>query len=543
MAAMSKQMNDSPSSTSAKNLPVGNANNNNQNAHNNGKGKEVATTSGGGTTWLYGLTRREAAEASDAIVTDRFIIVFIDDILVYSKSREDYANHLRITLTTLEENGLYAKFSKCEFWLESVAFLGHVKTGKFQCSKACEKSFQEHKTRLTSAPILTLSSGSGGYIVYRDASRIGLGCVLMQNGKVIAYTSRQLKKHEKNYPTHDSELAAVVFALKIWRHYLYGEHCNVFTDYKSLQYIFNQRELNLRQRRWLELLNDYDLKILYHPGKANMVANPLSRKSMGTLAYLLVHGMPMGKEIRRLASLGVRLDETEDGELVGITPSRSDIVESIKSKQYDDELLVKLTDGVEGGEYTSFTIGTGDSVLRLQGRLCVPDVDERTIQTLEDMLQACVIDFEGNWDENLPLVEFVYNNSYQASIQMAPYESLYGRRCRSPIGWFEPTKVELLGPNSVHEAIEEVNLIVQLLETAQSRQKSYTDMRQCELEFLVGDKVFLKVSSMKGVMWFGKKGKLSPHFIGPYEIVRKIGTVAYELKLPSDMAMVRCFTF
>ncbi|XP_059307043.1 uncharacterized protein LOC132058603 [Lycium ferocissimum] len=335
---------------------------------------------------------------------DRFIIVFIDDILVYSKNREDHANHLRITLTTLEENELYAKFSKCEFWLDSVAFLGHVvtgdgikvdpqkiaavkdwprptsateirsflglanyyrkfvegfssiaspltkltqKTAKFQWSEACERSFQELKTRLTSAPILTLPSGSGGYVVYCDASRIGLGCVLMQNGKVIAYASRQLKKHEKNYPTHDLELAAVVFALKIWRHYLYGEHCDVFTDHKSLQYIFKQRELNLRQRRWLELLKDYDLNILYHPGKANVVADALSRKSMGTLAYLRAHEIPMGKEIRRLASLGVRLDETENGELVGITPSRSDIIERIKFKQYDDELLAKPRDGVE----------------------------------------------------------------------------------------------------------------------------------------------------------------------------------------------------
>ncbi|XP_059292641.1 uncharacterized protein LOC132046113, partial [Lycium ferocissimum] len=121
---------------------------------------------------------------------------------------------------------------------------------------------------------------------------------------------------------------------------------------------------------------------------------------------------------------------------------------------------------------------------------------------------------------------------------MAPYEALYGRHCRSLICWFEPTEVELLGPDSVHEAIEKVNLIVQWLKTAQSRQKSYTDMRRRELEFSVGDKVFLKVSLMKEVMRFGKKGKLSPRFIGPYEIVRKIGTVAYELKLPSDMAMV-----
>ncbi|XP_059310106.1 uncharacterized protein LOC132061279 [Lycium ferocissimum] len=121
---------------------------------------------------------------------------------------------------------------------------------------------------------------------------------------------------------------------------------------------------------------------------------------------------------------------------------------------------------------------------------------------------------------------------------MAPYEALYGRHCRSLIGWFEPTEVELLGPDSVHEAIEKVNLIAQRLKTAQSRHKSYTDMRHHELEFSVGKKVFLKVSPMKEVMRFGRKGKLSPRFISPYEIVRRIGKVAYELKLPFEMAMV-----
>ena len=147
--------------------------------------------------------------------------------------------------------------------------------------ETCEKSFQELKDRLTSAPVLTLPKSGENYTVYCDASRVGLGCVLMQAGKVIAYASRQLKVHEKNYPTHDLELAAVVFALKLWRHYLYGVHVDVFTDHKSLQYVFTQRELNLRQRRWLELLKDYDMNVHYHPGKANVVADALSRMSMG----------------------------------------------------------------------------------------------------------------------------------------------------------------------------------------------------------------------------------------------------------------------
>nr|GFC91191.1 putative reverse transcriptase domain-containing protein [Tanacetum cinerariifolium] len=135
--------------------------------------------------------------------------------------------------------------------------------------------------------VLTLPSGSGGFQIYSDAFKKGLGCVLMQHGKVIAYASRQLKHYEVNYPTHDLELAAVIFALKIWRHYLYGELCDIFTDHKSLKYIFTQRELNMRQRRWLELLKDYDTNIQYHPGKANVVADALSRKS-GMIAGIQV---------------------------------------------------------------------------------------------------------------------------------------------------------------------------------------------------------------------------------------------------------------
>ena len=226
---------------------------------------------------------------------DKFVIVFIDDILVYSGSPKEHAEHLRTILQILRERQLYAKFSKCQFWLDKVAFLGHVisaegisvnphkieaivnwkpptnvsevcsflglagyyrkfvdgfskiatpstnllkKDQKFEWSDTCHHSFEELRQRLTTASVLALLSGKDGYVVYSDASRQGLGCVLMQDHRVIVYASRQLKKHEQNYPTHDLELAAVVFALKIWRHYLYGVPCQIFTDHKSLQYIF-----------------------------------------------------------------------------------------------------------------------------------------------------------------------------------------------------------------------------------------------------------------------------------------------------------------
>ena len=142
------------------------------------------------------------------------------------------------------------------------------------------------KRRLTLAPILIVPDRGPGYTVYCDASRAGLGCVLMQSGRVVAYGSRQLKNHEQNYLTHDMELAAVVFALKIWRHYLYGEEFEVYSYHKSLKYIFTQRDLNMRQRRWMEFLEDYEFTLHYHPGKANVVADALSRKSRGVLASI-----------------------------------------------------------------------------------------------------------------------------------------------------------------------------------------------------------------------------------------------------------------
>ncbi|KAI3826071.1 hypothetical protein L1987_00113 [Smallanthus sonchifolius] len=266
---------------------------------------------------------------------DKFVIVFIDYILIYSKTKADHEQHLRLVLDLLKKEQLYAKFSKCEFWLKEVQFLGHIVNDKgihvdpakietvknwnapktptevrsflglagyyrrfisnfskivvpltalthkgktYEWGPKQEEAFQTLKQKLCNAPILTLPDGNDDLVVYCDASNQGLGCVLMQRGKVIAYASRQLKIHEKNYTTHDLELGAVVFALKIWRRYLYGMKYVVFTDHKSLQHIFNQKELNMRQRRWVELLNDYDCEIRYHPGKANVVADSLSRK-------------------------------------------------------------------------------------------------------------------------------------------------------------------------------------------------------------------------------------------------------------------------
>ncbi|GKA80959.1 putative reverse transcriptase domain-containing protein [Tanacetum coccineum] len=289
---------------------------------------------------------------------DKFVIVFIDDILIYSKNKKEHEEHLKAILELLKKEELYAKFSKCEFWIPKVQFLGHVidsqgihvdpakiesikdwaspktpteirqflglagyyrrfiegfskiakpmtkltqKKVTFEWGDKQEAAFQILKNKLCSAPVLALPQGAENFIVYCDASHKGLGAVLMQNEKVIAYASRQLKIHKKNYTTHDLELGAVVFALKLWRHYLYGTKCTVFTDHKSLQHILNQKELNMRQRRWLELLSDYDCEIRYHPGKANVVADALSRQEriepLRVRALVMTIGLNLPKQI------------------------------------------------------------------------------------------------------------------------------------------------------------------------------------------------------------------------------------------------------
>ncbi|KAH0650287.1 hypothetical protein KY284_030199 [Solanum tuberosum] len=550
---------------------------------------------------------------------DLFVIVFIDDILIYSRNEEEHANHLRVILQTLKDPQLFAKFSKCELWLQSVAFLSHIV--------------------------------------------VGLGCVLMQRCKVIAYASRQLKVHEKNYPTHDLELVVVVFALKIWRHYLI---C-------------------------LEFLKDYDMSMDYYPGKANVVEDALSRLSMGSVAHVEEEIKELAKDVHRLARLGVRLMSISDGGVTVHNGSESSLVVEVKVKQDSDMILLQLKSAVYQQRVEVLSQG-GDGVLRHQGRLYVPkvrelrqqilieshnsryfmhpgatkmyhdlrevfwwngmkrdiadfmakcpncyqvnveyhkpggmtqDIDiptwkwevitmdfirglphtrrqhvtiwvivdrvtkfahflvvkttdsvedyakiyineivrflgvplsiisnrgpqftshfwksfqkglgtqvnlsttfhpqtdgqaERTIHTLEDMLRACVIDFKGSWDDHLPLIEFAYNNNYHSSIQMAYYKALYRRICRSPVVLLKVGEAALIGPDSVHDAMEKVQKIRDRLKTAQSRQKSYADVRRRELEFQVDDWVFLKVSPMKGVMRFAKKGKLKLAAVHP----------------------------
>ncbi|KAL0551526.1 hypothetical protein IC582_010615 [Cucumis melo] len=353
------------------------------------------------------------------------------------RTRESHEEHLRIVLQTLREKQLYAKFSKCEFWLEQVVFLGHVvsakgvsvdpqkveaivnwerpisatevrsflglagyyrrfiedfsrlalpltaltrKNVKFEWSDKCEQSFQELKKRLVTAPILVLPVTGKDYVIYCDASRLGLGCVLMQDGNVIAYASRQLKEHECNYSTHDLELAAVILALKIWRHYLFGEKCHIFTYHKSLKYIFDKKELNLRKRRWLELIKDYDCTIEYHPGKANVVADALSRKSRLPKSALCGIRVALLNELRGSKAVVT----TEDSRsLLAQFQVRSSLVTEIVRRQLEDSNLQKKFEKSKKGLEVEFELRTDGAIVK-QGRLCVPNISELKNAILEE---------------------------------------------------------------------------------------------------------------------------------------------------------------
>nr|GEV77827.1 retrotransposon protein, putative, Ty3-gypsy subclass [Tanacetum cinerariifolium] len=355
---------------------------------------------------------------------DRFVIVFIDDILIYSKTQEEHVDHLRLVLELLRKEKLYAKFSKCELCIKEVRFLRHViselagynrrfienfskivksltiltqKCKTFDWGEEQELAFQTLKDKLCNAPVLALPDGPKDLVVYCDAYGLGPGCVLMQRGSgdgygslttdfraivgtkggekevyvigregkdTYQYASRQLKIHEKNYTTYDLELGAVMFAFKIWIHYLCGTKSVIYTDHKIPWHIFSQKELNMRQCRWIELFSDYDCEIRYHPSKANMVADALSRKERTT----------------------------------------------------------------------------------------------EKIPQIEDRLKA-----------------------------------------------------------------------------ARDHQKSNADKRRKPLEFSVGDYVLLKVSPWEGVVRFGKKWKLAPRFVRPFEIIEKVGPVAYKLDLLKEL--------
>ncbi|GJQ93651.1 putative reverse transcriptase domain-containing protein [Tanacetum coccineum] len=528
---------------------------------------------------------------------------------------KEHEEHLKAILELLKKEKLYAKFSKCEFWIPKVHFLGHVidsrgihvDPAKIESIKdwASPKTPTEIRQFLglagyyRSVPLLALPEGSKDFVVYYDASHKGLGAVLMQREKVIVYASQQLKVHEKNYTTHDLELGSVIFALKIWRHYLYGTRCTVFTDHKSLQHILDQKELNMRQRRWLELLSDYDCDIHYHPGKANVVADALSRGIIrkdipkerleprvdGTLClhgrswlpcYGYLRSVIMHESHKSKYSIHPGSEKMyQDMKKLYWWPNMKADIATYVSKcltcarvkaehqrplgllvqpaipewKWDNimmDFITKLPKSSENepldklarlylnrivarhripvsiicdrdGRFTSNfwksfqkALGTDISMSTAYH----PKTDgqsERTIQTLDDMLRACVIDFGKGWVKHLPLAEFSYNNSYHTSIKAATYEALYGQKCQSQVCWAEVGEAQLTGPELIQETTKKIVLIKRRMQAAQDRQKSYADRKRKPMSTKLGDEVMSSA---------------------------KVGKVAYKLELPPELSRV-----
>ncbi|GJY17870.1 reverse transcriptase domain-containing protein [Tanacetum coccineum] len=539
---------------------------------------------------------------------DKFVIVFIGDILIYSKTQVEHVEHLRHVKNGLA--GYYRRFIENFSKIAKSLTILTQKSKNFDWGEELEFAFQTLKDRLCNAPVLALPDGPEDFVVYCDASRIGLGCVLMKRGKVIAYASSYLKIHEKNYTTHDLELGALVFALKIWRYYLYGTKSVIYTDHKSLQHIFSQKELNMRQRRWIELFSDYDCEIRYHPSKANVVADALrlqkgldemiEQRSDGTSSYLDQIWVPLKGEVRTLimdeahkskyfvhtgsdkmyydlrdrpSSLlqqpeipvwkweGIAMDfvtkfpRTSSGhdtiwvivdqltKSAHFLPMREDYKMERLARLYLNEIVARhgVPISIISDRDSRFTSRFWQSMQEALGtRLDMstayhPQTDgqsERTIRTLEYILRACLLDFGGSWDVHLLLVKFSYNNSYHFRVRCAPFEALYGRKCRSLIMWVEVGEGQLIGPELVQETTEKISQIKDRLKAACDHQKSYADKRRKPLEFSVGDYVLLKVSPWKGVVRFGK---LAPRFVGLFEIIEKVGPVAYRLYLPEEL--------
>ncbi|KAI3754401.1 hypothetical protein L1987_54184 [Smallanthus sonchifolius] len=340
----------------------------------------------------------------------------------------------------------------------------------------------------------------------------------------------------------------------------------------------------MRQRRWVELLNDYDCEIRYHPGKANVVADALSRKD-----HVMLHCIQIQTDIQNRIleaqhvsvtegnmyeemSCGVELllETKPNGLLYYLNriwvPDRYDLrtflmneahktrysIHPGADKMYQDLCQQYWWPGMKKNIalYLAKCLTCSKFWKSLQTALGTrldlstayhPQTDgqtESTIQSLEDMLRACVIDFGGNWDSHLSVIEFSYNNSYHTCISMAPFEALYGRKCRSPICWNEIGEAQITGPELIQETSDKIIQIRDNIRVSRIRQKSYADKRRKPLEFQVGDLVLLKVSPWKGVIRFRKKGKLAPRNVGTFKILERIGKVAYKLELPASLSNV-----
>ncbi|GJW47451.1 putative reverse transcriptase domain-containing protein [Tanacetum coccineum] len=356
--------------------------------------------------------------------------------------------------------------------------------------------------KLCSAPILALPEGSENFVVYCDASHKGLGAVLMQKEKVIAYASRQLKVHEKNYTTHDLELGAVVFALKMWRHYMYGIKYVMFTDHKSLQHILDQKELNMRQRRWLELLSDYDCEIRYHPGKANVVADALSRKErskpLRVRALVMTIGLNLPKQILSAQSEARKEENFINEDLHGMINKlepRADGTLCLNNQSwisYFGDLRALIMHESHKSKYSIILdrIQVKIEYQKPSGLLVQPEIPQWKWENI-----TTTYDYSPKTTADHTLIAMDITSHFWKSFNKAlgtQNGDIYTyhpenrrRKCRSPICWAEVRDSQLTGPEIIHETTEKIVQIKIRIQAARDRQKSYADVRRKPLEFQI----------------------------------------------------------
>ncbi|GJZ22385.1 putative reverse transcriptase domain-containing protein [Tanacetum coccineum] len=573
---------------------------------------------------------------------DKFVIVFIDDILIYSKNKKEHEEHLKAVLELLKKEKLYAKFFKCEFWIPKVQFLSHVIDSQgIHVDPTKIESIKDWESPKTPTEIRQFLGLAGYYRRFVkgfsnisksmtkltqkesncDASHKGLGVVLMQREKVISYASRQLKIHEKNYTTHDLELGSVVFSLKLWRHYLYRTKCTVFTDHKSLQHILNQKELNMRQRRWLELLSDYDCEIRYHPGKANVVADALSRKEQSkplrVRALVMTIGLDLPKQILNAQTEARKPENIKNEDVGGMLLENSKDPEKFRMEKLEPRADGTLcfngrswlpcygdlrTVIMHESHKSKYSIHPGSDKMyqdmkklywwpnmkaniatyvskcltcakvkaehqRPSGLLVQPDIPQwkwdnitmdfvtklpkssqgyDTIWVIVDRLTKSAIFVPMRETESMDKLTRMYlkevitkhviplliicdrdprfashfwrslqnalgtsldmSTAYHASIKAAPFEALYGRKCRSPVCWAEVGQVQLTGLELVQETTEKIIQIKQRMQVARDRKKSF------DADFKA--------------------------YVGPFNVLERVGSVAYKIELPQELIRV-----
>nr|GEW18887.1 putative reverse transcriptase domain-containing protein [Tanacetum cinerariifolium] len=406
---------------------------------------------------------------------DKFKIVFIDDKLISSKNKEEHEEHLKLILELLKKEELYAKFSKCEFWILKVQFLRHMIDSKgIHVDPAKIESIKDWASPKSPTKIHQYLGLTGYYRRFIEAF------------SKIAKSMTKLTQKNVKFDWGKKEEAT----FQLIKSYAAHPFWPCLKDQKTSLFI------TMLRIRVSEILEAHTKALKPENLSAEDVGGML-RKDLPKEKLEPPHFLPMRENdpMEKLVKLYIKEVVTRHG-----FGTRLDM-----STAYHPE-----TDGQS----------------------------ERTIQTLEDMLHACVIDFEKSWDRHLPLVEFSYNNSYHTNIKVAPFEVLYGRKFRSLVCWEEVRDAQLTGPKIIHETTKKIIQIKSRIQAAHDRQKSYTDLKRKSMDFQVGDMVMLKVSPWKGVVRFGKRGKLNPRYIGPFKVLSKVGDVAYRIELPPQLSRV-----